>query len=109
MTVTFLFSYFFGFKISNGGIRLESENDQNGALFILKDEKKGNNASDGLETGGKSWVFSYFFVSLFFFYIKMWSGRYLFWAAGLEWIIMIKRTSENKIPQYSDIDIFSCF
>lgn len=52
VAVTFLFFFFFGFKISNEAIMLGAENDQNGALFILKEEKREKRkVNNGLETG----------------------------------------------------------
>ena len=72
VAVTFLFFHIFsGLKSHGERIRLGAENDRNGALFILKDEKRGKRgASNGLETG-EIVGFLLFFVSLFFLFFDM--------------------------------------
>ena len=63
------FSFFHIFSVLKShreGIRLGSENDWNGALFILKEEKKGKKRGEQwLWKRGKSLVFSYFLFLYF--------------------------------------------
>ena len=104
MTVAFLFSYFFGFKISNGGTRLGSENDWNGTLFILKDEKNGKRIPNGLETGEIA-DFLLFFVSLFFLFFDI-GGQEFFNGSSIGTDFYDKRTSENEFPKALKLIIF---
>ena len=98
MAVTFLFSFFSGLKSHGERIRLESENNWNGALFILKEEKKRKRGvGNGFDTE-KIAGFLLFFVSLFFcFLIRGGKNfqRQQYWNG----IFYDKRASENEFPK----------
>ena len=66
MAVTFLFSFFSGLKSQGERIRLGSENDWNGTLFILNEEKREKEGRAMALIQGKSLIFSNFLFLYFF-------------------------------------------